>query len=73
MDCIACDRCRLNGKVQMRGMANVLKSLFLPENMKKQFFKDFNQQDVISVIQLLAKLSESIQIVNYYTFWALRA
>ena len=73
MDCIACDRCRLNGKVQMRGMANVLKSLFLPENMKEQFFKDFNQQDVISVIQLLAKLSESIQIVNYYTFWALRA
>jgi hypothetical protein len=57
----------------MRGMANVLKSLFLPENMKEQFFKDFNQQDVISVIQLLAKLSESIQIVNYYTFWALRA
>ena len=50
MDCIACDRCRLNGKVQMRGMANVLKSLFLPENMKEQFFKDFNQQDVISVI-----------------------
>jgi hypothetical protein len=40
MDCVSCDRCRLNGKVQMRGMANVLKALFLPEVRKGAFFKE---------------------------------
>ena len=35
MDCIACDRCRMNGKVQVRGLSNVLKTLFMPDNRKQ--------------------------------------
>ena len=32
MDCISCDKCRLNGKVQVRGLATTLKVLFLPDS-----------------------------------------
>ena len=31
MDCVTCDKCRLNGKVQTRGLATALKVLFLPD------------------------------------------
>jgi len=36
MDCIACDRCRMNGKLQVRGMGNVLKTLFMPDDRKQE-------------------------------------
>jgi hypothetical protein len=35
MDCISCDRCRLNGKVQVRGLATAFKVLFLPDQQKQ--------------------------------------
>jgi len=34
MDCVSCDKCRLNGKVQIRGLATAMKVLFLPDNQK---------------------------------------
>ena len=39
MDCISCDKCRLNGKVQIRGLATALKVLFLPDSKKTQILK----------------------------------
>ena len=67
MDCIPCDKCRLNGKVQVRGLATILKVLFLPDGIKKwEIMKTFSNQEIVSAIQLLAKLSESLDILNKY-------
>ena len=50
MDCISCDKCRLNGKVQIRGLATVLKVLFLPDSKKHEIMKQFNNQEIVSII-----------------------
>ena len=42
MDCISCDKCRLNGKVQVRGLATTLKVLFLPDSMKHDILKQIS-------------------------------
>jgi len=42
MDCVACDRCRMNGKVQVRGLSIVLKTLFMPENRKQEILDSLN-------------------------------
>ena len=68
MDCISCDKCRLNGKVQVRGLATTLKVLFLPESMKHDILKQVSNQEIVSVIQLLSKLSESLLILERYSF-----
>lgn len=50
MDCISCDKCRLNGKVQVRGIATTLKVLFLPESEKHAILKEINNQEIVSII-----------------------
>ena len=50
MDCISCDKCRLNGKVQVRGIATALKVLFLPESEKHTILKEINNQEIVSII-----------------------
>ena len=50
MDCISCDKCRLNGKVQVRGLATTLKVLFLPESKKTEILKQVNNQEIVSII-----------------------
>ena len=64
MDCISCDKCRLNGKVQVRGLATILKVLFLPESMRHEVMKTFSNQEIVSSIVLLTKLSESLLILE---------
>ena len=64
MDCIPCDKCRLNGKVQVRGLATILKVLFLPDSRKLEIMKAFSSQEVVSTVQLLIRLSESLNILE---------
>jgi len=65
MDCISCDKCRFNGKVQVRGLATILKVLFLPDTPKKyEIMKQFSNQELVSTIQLLSKLSEALNIIE---------
>lgn len=64
MDCISCDKCRLNGKVQVRGLATTLKALFLPDSKKADILKQISNQEIVSIIQLLSKLSESLNILT---------
>jgi hypothetical protein len=64
MDCISCDKCRLNGKVQVRGLATALKALFLPDSKKTEVLKQINNQEIVSIVQLLSKLSESLDIIE---------
>ena len=60
MDCISCDKCRMNGKLQIRGLATVLKVLFVPDFNQQEMIMEMSNQEIVSVIQLLSKLSESI-------------
>ena len=64
MDCISCDKCRLNGKMQVRGLATILKVLFLPDSKKNEILKSFTNQELVSSVQLLIKLSESLNILE---------
>lgn len=52
MDCISCDKCRLNGKVQIRGLATTLKVLFFPDSQKQDLIGELSDQEVVSMIQL---------------------
>ena len=64
MDCISCDKCRLNGKMQVRGLATALKVLFLPDSKKTEILKQISNQEIVSIMQLLIKLSESLDILD---------
>ena len=33
LDCISCEKCRLNGKVQIKGMGTAMKILFSPSSL----------------------------------------
>jgi len=50
MDCVSCDKCRLNGKVQTRGLANTLKVLFLPDSRKIEILKQMSPNDLVSMV-----------------------
>ena len=66
MDCVVCDKCRLNGKVQTRGLATTLKVLFLPSENKSGYMEGLQNQELVSLLQLLAKLSESLSILDEF-------
>lgn len=57
-DCIGCDKCRFNGKVQIKGLGTAMKILF--SNPDKAVNK-LTKIEIISLINLLNKLSESIE------------
>ena len=65
MDCVSCDKCRLNGKVQVRGLATAMKVLFVPESTK--LVKSLKAGEIVSLVQLLSKLSESLLIIDKFT------
>jgi ERO1-like protein alpha len=55
-DCISCDKCRLNGKVQITGLGTALKILFT----NQRDLKKLQKTELISLIHLTNKLSESV-------------
>uniref|UniRef100_M0ZYW3 Endoplasmic oxidoreductin 1 n=2 Tax=Solanum tuberosum TaxID=4113 RepID=M0ZYW3_SOLTU len=65
MDCIGCEKCRLWGKLQFLGLGTALKILFSvnsQEHLHKMF--QFQQNEVIALINLLNRLSESVMLVH---------
>lgn len=56
MDCVACDKCRLWGKVQTYGLGTAFKIL-LTDNVDKL---NLNRHEIICLINGLARLSNSI-------------
>ena len=44
-------------------MATTLKALFLPDSKKADILKQISNQEIVSIIQLLSKLSESLNIL----------
>ena len=66
MDCVICDKCRLNGKVQVRGLATALKVLFMPNNRKNEVLTSLKAGEIVSLVQLYSKLSESLIILDMF-------
>lgn len=61
-----CDKCRLNGKVQVRGLATALKVLFIPNNLKNEVLTSLKAGEIVSLVQLYSKLSESLMILDMF-------
>lgn len=57
MDCVACDKCKLWGKVQLRGLGVAFKVLSV-KDLGKLYL---NQQEIVSFINAIARLSHSIR------------
>ncbi|KAF0992664.1 hypothetical protein HZS_2155, partial [Henneguya salminicola] len=64
LDCVACDKCRLWGKVQIQGFATSLKILFTPsKGLIKQNLSPavkLNRMEIVSLFNLFSRLSTSL-------------
>lgn len=58
IDCVSCGKCKLHGKLQIYGLATMLKILFSKSDEIK-----FKRNELISFINLVGKVSKSL---NYY-------
>uniref|UniRef100_A0A7S2Z0W6 Endoplasmic reticulum oxidoreductin 1 n=1 Tax=Chloropicon laureae TaxID=464258 RepID=A0A7S2Z0W6_9CHLO len=61
MNCVGCEKCKLWGKLQMLGVGTALKILFSVEDISRLVL---TRNEVISLFNLLARLSESIHSVS---------
>jgi len=66
MDCVSCQKCKLHGKLQIYGLATMLKILndknYSSVN-KKSINLDLTRNELIAFVNLLGKVSKSI---NYF-------
>ena len=62
LDCVQCQQCKLHGKMAMLGYGTALKILFIkPENL------ELERNEIVALINTIAKLSESIRHVRELT------
>jgi flavocytochrome c len=62
LDCVQCQQCKLHGKMAMLGYGTALKILFMrPENL------ELDRNEIVALINTVAKLSESIREVRKLT------
>ncbi|KAI4323147.1 hypothetical protein L6164_022777 [Bauhinia variegata] len=65
MDCVGCEKCRLWGKLQILGLGTALKILFSVDNNNHQGLPlQLQRNEVIALLNLLNRLSESIKVVH---------
>lgn len=62
-DCIGCDKCRFNGKVQIKGLGAAMKILFSNSRDLDKPTNKLTKTEIIALINTMNKLSESI---DYY-------
>uniref|UniRef100_A0A7I4DWF4 Endoplasmic reticulum oxidoreductin 1 n=1 Tax=Physcomitrium patens TaxID=3218 RepID=A0A7I4DWF4_PHYPA len=65
MDCVGCEKCRLWGKLQISGLGTALKILFsLDGETSAGNVIDLQRNEVIALMNLLSRLSESLELVH---------
>ncbi|KAK4488160.1 hypothetical protein RD792_003902 [Penstemon davidsonii] len=65
MDCVGCEKCRLWGKLQVLGLGTALKILFSVNGNELSGQRlQLQRNEVIALINLLHRLSESIKFVH---------
>ncbi|XP_060975014.1 endoplasmic reticulum oxidoreductin-1 isoform X1 [Cannabis sativa] len=63
MDCVGCEKCRLWGKLQVLGLGTALKILFSVDG-HENIDQTFQRNEVIALMNLLNRLSESVKFVH---------
>lgn len=63
IDCVSCQKCRLHGKLQIYGLATVLKILFYKDYQSMSELK-LSRNEIISFINLVGKVSKSISYIR---------
>lgn len=68
LDCVQCQQCKLHGKLTMLGYGTALKILFV-NNIEDNL--NLKQNEIIALINTIAKLSESLRNIRYLTqlYW----
>lgn len=67
MDCVGCEKCRLWGKLQVLGLGTALKILFSLDNHNQPILQQqlqLQRNEVIALVNLLNRLSESVRLVQ---------
>ncbi|CAL9015895.1 unnamed protein product [Prunus brigantina] len=65
MDCVGCEKCRLWGKLQVLGLGTALKILFSVDGQQNtDQTLHLQRNEVIALMNLLNRLSESLKFVN---------
>ncbi|KAK6154848.1 hypothetical protein DH2020_009096 [Rehmannia glutinosa] len=65
MDCVGCEKCRLWGKLQILGLGTALKILFSDNSYELTAQRlQLQRNEVIALINLLNRLSESVRLVH---------
>ncbi|XP_074311238.1 endoplasmic reticulum oxidoreductin-1 [Silene latifolia] len=64
MDCVGCEKCRLWGKLQVLGLGTALKTLFSVEGDNDSNHLQLQRNEVIALVNLLNRLSESVKLVH---------
>ncbi|KAL1812996.1 hypothetical protein ACET3Z_023061 [Daucus carota] len=65
MDCVGCEKCRLWGKLQVLGLGTALNILFSVNNENDPAQRlQLHRNEVIALVNLLNRLSESIKVVH---------
>ena len=59
MDCISCQKCKLHGKLQLLGLGTALRFC----SCRKIFWIPLNKQEVVALINTIAKFSHAIRKV----------
>jgi hypothetical protein len=65
-DCIGCDKCRFNGKVQIKGLGSALKILFSSSRDLDKPMNKLSKTEIIALINTISKLSESIEFYENF-------
>lgn len=68
LDCVACQKCRLHGKLALRGLGTTLKILLLPEHL---ISTALTREDIVAFFNTLSKFSEAIDAARRLTsqYW----
>jgi len=63
MDCVACEKCRLWGKLQITGLGTALKILFSTDDVDSLSLK---RSEIVAFVNGFAKLSTSINMIDEF-------
>eukprot|EP00347_Sterkiella_histriomuscorum_P022963 403336472 len=64
LDCVGCEKCRLNGKLQMKGVGTAMKLLF--STSQNQQYVNIKRTEIIALVNTLFKLSESLEFYREF-------
>lgn len=71
LDCVQCQQCKLHGKLSMLGYGTALRILFTSSTTATSPTLRLGRNEIVALVQTLAKLSESIKHVRELThlYW----